>query len=544
MVHHPRAGQRAQQSDLINVAQLISQYYVFKPDVEHSKQVVKFGTSGHRGSAQRYSFNEHHVLAISQAIVDIRKKIGIMGPCYVGKDTHALSEPAFISVLEVLIANDIEVIIQTNNGYTPTPVISNAILAYNRMAIKQADGIIITPSHNPPEDGGIKYNLANGGPANKDITRLIEKRANSLLGENISNIKRITLEKAWKSGKIYARDLVQPYVEQLKNILDMTSIQHSKLKLGVDPLGGSGVDYWERIAEYYRLDLTLVNKEIDQTFRFMHLDYDGIIRIDNSSKSAMRGLLGLCNKFDLVFTNDPDYDRHGILTPEGLMNPNHYLSTSIKYLFQHRPQWGNNIGIGKTLVSSSMINRVANSLGRHLLEVPVGFKWFVEGLYKGNLGFVGEESAGASFLCFNGQPWSTDKDGIIMCLLAAEITAITKKNPHQHYLDLIQQFGSPSYNRLQIPTNGKKNILLPNLFSTLTNAFINLGGDIITKRLTMAPSNGKSIDGLKLITENSWVAVRSSGTEEAYKIYSESFRGKKHRQKIEKEIIDVINDIM
>lgn len=543
MANHPRAGQPARQSDLINVAQLTSQYYVLRPEPGNSAQAVKFGTSGHRGSAGRHSFNEAHILAISQAIAEERAKQGINGPCYVGKDTHALSEPAFISVLEVLTANGVDVIVQADNGYTPTPAVSNAILSHNRGGGAQADGIVITPSHNPPEDGGIKYNPPNGGPADTNVTRVIEERANALLADNLRDVKRLTLDKAWQSGHIHAKDLVQPYVEGLASVVDMQAIQRAGLKLGVDPLGGSGIAYWQRIAEHYRLDLTLVNEEIDQTFRFMHLDHDGIIRMDCSSESAMAGLLALRDKFDLAFANDPDYDRHGIVTPAGLMNPNHYLAAAINYLFQHRPQWGDEVGVGKTLVSSAMIDRVVDSLGRRLVEVPVGFKWFVDGLFDGSLGFGGEESAGASFLCFDRQPWSTDKDGIIMCLLAAEITAVTGKNPQQHYDELAKRFGAPSYNRIQAPATHAQKAVLSKLSPEQVSAST-LAGDAITARLTAAPGNGASIGGLKVMTQNGWFAARPSGTEEAYKIYCESFLGAEHRQQIEKEAVDIVSDVL
>lgn len=422
-----RAGQPAQQSDLINVAQLTAQYYVLKPEVGNAEHAVKFGTSGHRGSAARHNFNEPHILAIAQAIAEDRAKNGITGPCYVGKDTHALSEPAFISVLEVLTANGVDVIVQENNGFTPTPAVSNAILVHNKKGGPLADGIVITPSHNPPEDGGIKYNPPNGGPADTNVTKVVENRANELLAAGLQGVKRISLDAALASGHVKEQDLVQPFIEGLADIVDMAAIQKAGLTLGVDPLGGSGIEYWKRIGEHYKLNLTIVNDQVDQTFRFMHLDKDGAIRMDCSSECAMAGLLALRDKFDLAFANDPDYDRHGIVTPAGLMNPNHYLAVAINYLFQHRPQWGKEVAVGKTLVSSAMIDRVVNDLGRKLVEVPVGFKWFVDGLFDGSFGFGGEESAGASFLRFDGTPWSTDKDGIIMCLLAAEITAVTGK---------------------------------------------------------------------------------------------------------------------
>ncbi|WP_225181282.1 phosphoglucomutase (alpha-D-glucose-1,6-bisphosphate-dependent) [Pectobacterium aroidearum] len=543
MANHPRAGQLARQSDLINVAQLTSQYYVLQPEVGNTAHAVKFGTSGHRGSAGRHSFNEPHILAIAQAIAEERKKQGISGPCYVGKDTHALSEPAFISVLEVLAANGVDVIVQLDNGFTPTPAVSNAILVHNRQGGALADGIVITPSHNPPEDGGIKYNPPNGGPADTNLTSVIEKRANALLADELRDVKRITLDQAWKSGHVHEQDLVQPYVEGLASVVDMAAIQRAGLKLGVDPLGGSGIAYWQRIAEHYKLDLTLVNDAVDQTFRFMSLDHDGVIRMDCSSEFAMAGLLALRDKFDLAFANDPDYDRHGIVTPSGLMNPNHYLAVAINYLFQHRPQWGQSVAVGKTLVSSAMIDRVVADLGRKLVEVPVGFKWFVDGLYDGSFGFGGEESAGASFLRFDGTPWSTDKDGIILCLLAAEITAVTGKNPQQHYDELAQRFGAPSYNRIQASATHAQKAVLSKLSPEQVSAST-LAGDPITARLTAAPGNGASIGGLKVMTENGWFAARPSGTEEAYKIYCESFLGVEHRERIEKEAVEIVSAVL
>lgn len=543
VANNPRAGQPAQQSDLINVAQLTSQYYVLQPDSSNSAHAVKFGTSGHRGSAGRHSFNESHILAIAQAIAEVRKEQGTTGPCYVGKDTHALSEPAFISVLEVLTANGVDVIVQEDNGFTPTPAVSHAILTHNKQGGALADGIVITPSHNPPEDGGIKYNPTNGGPADTDLTSVIEKRANALIAGGLKDVKRLSLDKAWQSGHLNEKDLVQGYVEALGEIIDMPAIQKAGLKLGVDPLGGSGIAYWQRIAEHYKLDLTLVNDEVDQTFRFMHLDHDGVIRMDCSSEFAMGGLLALKDKFDLAFANDPDYDRHGIVTPKGLMNPNHYLAVAINYLFQNRPQWGADVAVGKTLVSSAMIDRVVEDLGRKLVEVPVGFKWFVDGLFDGSFGFGGEESAGASFLRFDGTPWSTDKDGIILCLLAAEITAVTGKNPQQHYDELAARFGAPSYNRIQAPATHAQKAALSKLSPEQVKADT-LAGDPITDRLTSAPGNGASIGGLKVMTKNGWFAARPSGTEEAYKIYCESFLGAEHREKIEKEAVDIVSKVL
>ncbi|MTD26824.1 phosphoglucomutase (alpha-D-glucose-1,6-bisphosphate-dependent) [Erwinia sorbitola] len=543
MANHPRAGQPARQSDLINVAQLTSQYYVLQPELGNPEHAVKFGTSGHRGSAGRHSFNEMHILAIAQAIAEERKKNGVTGPCFVGKDTHALSEPAIISVLEVLAANGVDVIVQQDNGYTPTPAISNAILEHNKAGGAQADGIVITPSHNPPEDGGIKYNPPNGGPADTNVTKVVEDRANALIKDGLKDVKRIPLDQAWASGHLTEKDLIQPYIEGLAEIVDIAAIQKAGLKIGVDPLGGSGIAYWQRIAEFYKLDLTIVNDAVDQTFRFMHLDHDGVIRMDCSSESAMAGLLALRDKFDLAFANDPDYDRHGIVTPAGLMNPNHYLAVAIQYLFQHRPQWGKEVAVGKTLVSSAMIDRVVEDLGRTLVEVPVGFKWFVDGLFDGSFGFGGEESAGASFLRFDGTPWSTDKDGIIMCLLAAEITAVTGKNPQQHYDELAQRFGAPSYNRIQAPATSAQKAALSKLSPEMVSADT-LAGDPITARLTAAPGNGASIGGLKVMTKNGWFAARPSGTEDAYKIYCESFLGAEHREKIEKEAVEIVSAVL
>lgn len=540
MAIHNRAGQPAQQSDLINVARLISQYYVLRPDADNMEHGVKFGTSGHRGSAGRYSFNEPHILAIAQAIAEQRAKSGITGPCYVGKDTHALSEPAFISVQEVLAANGVEVIIQQNNGPTPTPAISRAILVHNQQGGPLADGIVITPSHNPPQDGGIKYNPPNGGPADISVTRVVENRANQLLTTGLTEVKRLSLHAALASGRIRQQDLMQPYVEGLTEIVDMAAIQKAGLKLGVDPLGGSGIEYWRRIADHYQLDLTIVNDNVDQTFRFMHLDRDGAIRMDCSSRYAMAGLLELRERFDLAFANDPDYDRHGIVTPAGLMNPNHYLAVAIGYLFRHRPRWGKDVAVGKTLVSSAMIDRVVRDLGRKLVEVPVGFKWFVDGLFDGSLGFAGEESAGASFLRFDGSPWSTDKDGIIMCLLAAEITAVTGKNPQQHYAELTARFGAPSYNRLQAAATSVQKAALAKLSAEMVSANV-LAGDTITACLTAAPGNGAAIGGLKVMTDNGWFAARPSGTEDAWKIYCESFLGDQHRKQIEKEATEIVD---
>ena len=543
MTIHQRAGQLPFQNDLINVAQLTAQYYTQQPLPNTPSQAVKFGTSGHRGSSIRKNFNENHIIAITQAIADLRKQQGVTGPCFVGKDTHALSEAAFITVIEVLAANQVNVIIQENNGFTPTPAISHAILSYNNSHQDIADGIVITPSHNPPEDGGIKYNPANGGPADTDLTSIIEKQANQLLGNNLIGSHRLAFDEAMKSGYVSEQDLVMPYVSALGEVVDMKAIQQSGLKIGVDPLGGSGIEYWKKIAEYYQLDIEIVNDQLDQTFRFMPLDHDGVIRMDCSSRWAMAGLLGMKEKFDLAFANDPDYDRHGIVTPSGLMNPNHYLAVAIDYLFQHRPQWGKNVAVGKTLVSSAMIDRVVDDIGCELIEVPVGFKWFVDGLFSGALGFGGEESAGASFLKFDGTPWSTDKDGIILCLLAAEITAVTGENPQQRYNKLAEKFGSPTYNRIQAKATHEEKAKLSKLSPEMVAADT-LAGDKITQRLTNAPGNGAAIGGLKIMTDYGWFAARPSGTEEAYKIYCESFRGEEHLRLIEKEAIEIVSKVI
>lgn len=540
MANNPRAGQLAQQSDLINVGQLVAQYYSLMPDVSQLEQAVQFGTSGHRGSATHCSFNENHILAITQAIVDYRVSQGINGPCYVGKDTHALSEPAFISVLEVLTANGVDTIVEQGNGFTPTPSISHAILCHNQNGQSVADGIVITPSHNPPDNGGIKYNFSNGGPSDTTITKIVEQRANAILANNLCGVKRISLDSAWRSGFIHEQDLIQPYIEQLVDIVDMPAIQASGLKIGVDPLGGSGIAYWQRIAEYFKLNMTLVNDQIDPTFRFMHLDYDGAIRMDCSSPYAMGGLLALKGQFDLALANDPDYDRHGIVTPQGLLTPNHYLAVAINYLFQHRPQWSKQVAVGKTLVSSTIIDKVVADLGRKLIEVPVGFKWFVDDLFDSRIGFGGEESAGASFLRFNGRPWSTDKDGIIMCLLAAEIMAISKENPQFHYDQLTKRFGVSSYNRIQAPATPAQKAVLSKLSPEMVKADT-LAGDRITDRLTKAPGNNAPIGGLKVVTDRGWFAARPSGTEDAYKIYCESLVSDEHRLKIEAEAVSIVS---
>ncbi|MGP1930610.1 MAG: phosphoglucomutase (alpha-D-glucose-1,6-bisphosphate-dependent) [Arsenophonus sp. ET-YP4-MAG3] len=543
MISHKRAGRSTKQSDLINVKQLITQYYSLQPQIKNPNHNVKFGTSGHRGSACRNSFNEQHILAIAQAIVEVRRLNGITGPCLMGKDTHALSTPAFMTVVEVLIANGVHVIVQQNDGFTPTPAISHAILEYNRQHDKKADGIVITPSHNSPEDGGIKYNPPHGGPADELLTTEIERLANQFIANQLADIQRNNYQVAIKDHHYKQEDLIEPYVITLNKVINMTAIKKARLKIGVDPLGGAGINYWKRIAEYYQLDLELVNEQIDPTFSFMTLDYDGVIRMDCSSHWVMKRLLGLRNKFNLAFANDPDYDRHGIITPSGLMNSNHYLAVAIDYLFRHRPEWKKEVAVGKTLVSSTMIDRVVADLGRELIEVPVGFKWFVNGLYHGKYGFAGEESAGAAFLRFDGTPWTTDKDGIILCLLAAEITAVTGKNPQQHYQDLECYFGQPYYSRIQAKASYKQKQILSKLTTKMVSVNM-LAGDPIIARLNKAPGNGAAIGGLKIITDYGWFTIRSSGTEEVYKIYCESFRSNEHLKLIEQEAIHIVNQVI
>lgn len=533
-----RAGLLAQPTDLINVETLKNNYYKIKPDTDNISQLVIFGTSGHRGSSNKGTFNEAHILAIAQAVAEYRKANNITGPCFIGQDSHALSELALKSVLEVFIANEQTVVIAQNWGYTPTPVISHAILTYNKQS-QLADGIVITPSHNPPEDGGIKYNPTNGGPADTDITKQIENRANELLKANLNGVKRVTIEKAIKSDYLHTKEYETDYVNDLQNIVDLSLIKSSSLKIGVDPLGGACITYWPRIAEKYGLNLEIVNNKIDPTFSFMHLDHDEIIRMDCSSRWAMAGLLNLKDKFDLAFGNDTDADRHGIVTPKGLMNPNAYLSTCVNYLFQNRPQWHKDIAIGKTLVTSSMIDRVANSLNKKYLEYPVGFKWYADGLYHGKLGFAGEESAGGSFLRTNGKVWTTDKDGIILCLLAAEMTAKIGKNPQEQYQELEDKFGISYYGRIQASaTFAEKQKLAKLDASQLTTD--KLAGEEITQCLTTAPANNAPIGGLKVITQNGWFAARPSGTEDAYKIYAESFISNEHLATLQQEAQQIV----
>lgn len=539
---HFMAGKKAPKSILVNIPRLISAYYINRPDVSEPGQQVVFGTSGHRGSSLHGSFNEQHIYAITQAICCYRKLQGIDGPLFIGFDTHALSEPAFISAVEVLAANGVETFIASNMSYTPTPGISHAILAYNKgRKTGLADGIVITPSHNPPDNGGIKYNPPNGGPADTDITKWIAGKANGLLSEGSEKVKRIPYEKALKTAYIHEYDFITPYVNDLKNIIDMEAIKAAGLKLGADALGGAGLGYWAPIAETYGLAIDVLNDYPDPTFSFMNVDADGKIRMDCSSPYAMAGLIDLKEKYDLAFGNDPDFDRHGIVTSSvGLMNPNHYLAVAISYLFQNRKGWRTNAAIGKTLVSSSMIDRIAANLGRELAEVPVGFKWFVAGLLDGSFGFGGEESAGASFLRMDGTVWTTDKDGMILCLLAAEITAKTGRDPGQHYQELSEKFGAPVYARMDAVANTQQKAVLAKLSPEQVTAGI-LAGERITAKLTKAPGNQADIGGLKVCTENGWFAARPSGTEEVYKIYAESFKGIEHLKQIQEEAKEIVN---
>ena len=534
---HPLAGQQVPNDRIPNISRLMTAYYVLEPDIhQHPEHKVSFGTSGHRGSALSCSFNEPHVLAICQAIADYRKAQGINGPLFLGKDTHALSEAAFASALEVLIANKIQVCIQKDLGYTPTPVISHAILTQNDGADgKLADGIVITPSHNPPEDGGIKYNPPHGGPADTDVTNWIQQRANELLAKDLEGVKMMPYNLAIQSGYCQHIDYIQHYVDDLDNVIDMTAIAKAGIRIGVDPLGGSGIAFWPRIAEKYGLDITVVNEKVDPAFAFMPLDKDGQIRMDCSSACAMANLIQLKDQFDIAIGNDPDFDRHGIVTRSGgLMNPNHYLAVAINYLLSNRPDWPASLAIGKTLVSSALIDRVVAARGRKLCEVPVGFKWFVDGLFNGTLAFGGEESAGASFLRLNGKVWSTDKDGIILGLLAAEMLAKTGVDPYKQYQALTKELGSPLYRRLDAPATAEQKTALKSLdVASVTQT--ELAGDPILAVLTQAPGNQADIGGVKVVTRNGWFAARPSGTENAYKIYLESFVDQQHLQQLEQD---------
>ncbi len=542
---HPLAGQPVPDEMLVNIPRLVSAYYSEQPNPSIPDEQVSFGTSGHRGCSFKRSFNERHILAITQAVCEHRAAHNINGPLFMGMDTHALSEPALITAVEVFAANQVNVMIQQGRGYTPTPVISHAILNYNLG--KQnglADGVVITPSHNPPEDGGFKYNPPNGGPADTDVTQWVQGRANQLMVEGLKDVKRISFQEALKSEFVTEHDYIKPYVESLDQVVDMAAIARSGLKIGVDPMGGSGIAFWEPIAEHYGLDLQLINKRVDPTFSFMRVDKDGKVRMDCSSASAMAGLIEYKDNYDIAFGNDPDYDRHGIVTKSsGLLNPNHYLAVAINYLFENRKQWPTTTAVGKTLVSSAMIDRVAAQLERKLVEVPVGFKWFVDGLADGSFGFGGEESAGASFLRMDGTVWSTDKDGIILNLLAAEMTAVTGKDPGQLYAELAQKHGTPLYARIEAPANRKQKAALKKLSTDQLSAK-SLAGDPIEACLTHASGNGAAIGGLKVITQNGWFAARPSGTEDIYKIYAESFSGEEHLQQILKEAQLLVDSVI
>ncbi|AGH80555.1 phosphoglucomutase [Psychromonas sp. CNPT3] len=541
MTIHARAGLHATPSDLVDIPKLVSAYYLNLPDVSLHAEQVSFGTSGHRGSAFNNSFTELHILAITQALAEYRQEQGYTGPMFIGKDTHALSEPAFASAVQVLVANGIKVVVQKDGGYTPTPVISHAILQYNEAHPESlADGIVITPSHNPPEDGGFKYNPPHGGPADSQVTKIIQDRANAILDDNLDDILQDEFAEAMQSDLVEHYDYIQPYVDDLKNVLDLEAISKAGIKIGVDALGGAGLDYWAVIAKTYALDITVVNDHVDPTFSFMTLDKDGRIRMDCSSPYAMAGLIKLKDNFDIAIANDPDYDRHGIVTKSaGLLNPNHYLAVAIHYLFTHRSEWPNDTIVGKTLVSSSMIDRVVADLGKELSEVPVGFKWFVEGLHSGKFGFGGEESAGASFLRKNGRVWSTDKDGIILALLAAEIVAVTGKDPAQYYAQFTEKFSTPIYQRIDAPASPEQKEVLANLSAAQVTASM-LAGEVIIDKITHASGNGAAIGGLKVSTKNGWFAARPSGTENIYKIYAESFLGETHLRKIQQEAKKIV----
>jgi phosphoglucomutase len=541
----PLAGKPAPKEMLIDVDDLNRQYLERRPDLSDATQMVSFGTSGHRGTPLKGTFTEAHILAITQAICDYRRMQGTDGPLLMGKDTHALSAPAQITALEVLAANGVETMIQHNDGVTATPVISHAILVYNRSRKDHlADGIVITPSHNPPEDGGFKYNPPNGGPADTDVTKWVEQRANDLLRANNIDVKRVPYSQAIKAATTREEDFVLPYIRDLKNTVDMDAIKHAGLKMGVDPLGGAFAPYWDQVNSIYGLEIEVVNPVIDPTFSFMTVDHDGKIRMDCSSPYAMAGLVRLKDKYQVAFANDPDSDRHGIVTPSsGLMNPNHYLAVAIQYLLTHRPQWPGSVIVGKTVVSSSMIDRVVSSLGRQLSETPVGFKWFVPGLFDGSFCFGGEESAGASLLRRDGTVWTTDKDGPIMDLLAAEITARTGKDPGQHFSELAHKFGMPYYTRIDAPASPEQKTRLSKLSPDSVKES-HLAGERIIARLTNAPGNNAPIGGLKVVSENGWFAARPSGTENLYKIYAESFKDEAHLDSIVDEAQQIVTNAL
>ena len=546
-MNHPRAGQPAQAEDLVDVTALVDAYYEGVPDASNPDQMVVFGTSGHRGSSLKTAFNEAHILATTQAICEYRASVGVDGPLLIGRDTHALSDPAWKSALEVLVANGVTVLVDSLDGYTPTPAVSHAILTLNRCKVGTgsggaglADGIVVTPSHNPPSDGGFKYNPTHGGPADTDATSVIAARANELIRDGLIGVRRVSLEQA--RGEVGRYDFLGRYVDDLPAVVDLEAIREAGVRIGADPLGGASVAYWAEIGKRHGLDLTVVNPEVDPTWRFMTLDWDGKIRMDCSSPSAMASLIGRKDEYDIATGNDADSDRHGIVTPDaGLMNPNHYLAVAIQYLYGGaRPDWPASTAIGKTLVSSSMIDRVASDLGRRLLEVPVGFKWFVPGLLDGSVGFGGEESAGASFLRFDGTVWTTDKDGMILALLASEILAKTGKTPSQHYAELVERHGDPAYARIDAAANREEKAALGALSPEAVTAET-LAGERITEKLTSAPGNGAKIGGLKVVTEDAWFAARPSGTEDVYKIYAESFRGWDHLAEVQAEAKDVVS---
>jgi len=541
----PRAGEPAAREDLIDVAKLVTAYYAVHPDPSEPAQRVSFGTSGHRGSALTATFNEDHILTATQAICEYRASEGIDGPLYLGADTHALSEPAHVSALEVLAANDVRVLLDARGGYTPTPAVSRAILAHNASASRgRADGIVVTPSHNPPSDGGFKYNPPDGGPAGTDITRKIQDRANALLEEGLADVRRIPYARAMAADTTGVFDFLDAYVSALGHVIDLAAIRTAGIRIGADPLGGASVAYWQEIGDRYGLDLTVVNKDVDPTFRFMTLDWDGKIRMDCSSPAAMASLIARQHDFTIATGNDTDADRHGIVTPDaGLMNPNHYLAVAIDYLYQHRDAWPGPAAVGKTLVSSSMIDRVADGLRRGLFEAPVGFKWFVPGLLDGSVAFGGEESAGASFLQRDGSPWSTDKDGIILALLASEITAVTRRSPSLLYQDLTARYGAPAYARIDTQATAEQKAALARL-SPADIAAGELAGEPITATLTTAPGNGAPIGGLKVVTPSGWFAARPSGTEDVYKLYAESFRGAEHLARIQHEAQAILASVL
>ncbi|MFI6819945.1 phosphoglucomutase (alpha-D-glucose-1,6-bisphosphate-dependent) [Micromonospora sp. NPDC050187] len=542
---HARAGKPAEPADLVDVPRLVTAYYAAHPDPADPAQQVSFGTSGHRGSSLRNAFNEHHILAVTQALCDYRRANGVDGPLFLARDTHALSAPAAVTALEVLAANDVTVLVDSRDAYTPTPALSHAVLTHNRgRTAGLADGIVITPSHNPPDDGGFKYNPTNGGPADTDATRWIQDRANAILAAGLTEVKRVPYARARAADTTGEYDFLAGYVDDLPAALDIAAIRDAGVRIGADPLGGASVAYWGEIAERHKLDLTVVNPTVDPTWRFMTLDGDGKIRMDCSSPNAMASLIAARADYQVSTGNDADADRHGIVTPDGgLLNPNHYLAVAIGHLYRTRTGWGPDAAVGKTLVSSSMIDRVAADLGRPLLEVPVGFKWFVPGLLDGTVGFGGEESAGASFLRRDGSTWTTDKDGILLCLLAAEIIATTGRTPSQHYADLTERFGAPAYARIDAPASREQKAVLGKLSPEQVTA-TELAGEPITATLTTAPGNGASIGGLKVTTASGWFAARPSGTEDVYKIYAESFQGPEHLTRIQEEARELVSTVL